>query len=102
MIRPIKNIKYLILSLLLFNSGLALLSQSQKDNQNRRTLQSAIEFIESNSDYIFNYDPSMLKGYSYPGTIDLLAFDNTIERIFYDSPFNFEIDAQTRSMAIDS
>jgi len=90
-----KNIKYLIFSLLLCNSGSLLLGQSQIDSPHTRTLQEAIQVIESGSDLIFNYEPAMLRGYTYGGKIDLSSINTVLDRIFYDSPFNYAIEDQT-------
>ncbi len=57
-----------------------------------QTLQEAIEDVESNTDYIFNYDPILLQGYFYDGQIK--SYDSirlVLDKIFYDSPFDYEL-----------
>ena len=89
-----KNITYLIFYLLLIHSSVTLLGQSQKNKQKKQTLQEAIEFIESNSDYIFNYDPALLSGYTCARKIDPKPIDKNLKEIFSDSPFEYDIEDQ--------
>ncbi len=77
------------------SSSSLLLAQDEKNNQDQLTLQQAIEFIESESDYIFNYDPVLLEGYSFIGEINISVIDKVLDQVFYSTPFNYEIDDKT-------
>ncbi len=54
-----------------------------------------IENIEQKSEYIFNYDPELLKEYYYSGSIDIIEFKGELTGVLYDSPFTYEIDNNT-------
>lgn len=101
--KQLENIRYVLFLFLLFSSSSSLLCQSTKNSLNEATqklngqqsLLEVIAIIESNTNYIFNYDPTWLKGYNYEGTIDLSYIDRTLHEIFYQSPFNYEIEEET-------
>lgn len=53
-----------------------------------------IKQIEDQSDFVFNYDPSLLSSYSFTGELQINNPQECIEKILYDSPFDFEINAK--------
>lgn len=81
--------------MLIICGSIPILSQSTKSNQQKLTLQEAINSIEARSDYIFNYDPALIKTYTYTGDLDLTKLDTFLKEFLYDSPLQYEIDGQT-------
>lgn len=76
--------------LAIFNS--TLLSQSQSLVFNQTSLDEVIKTIEEKSDYVFNYEPDLLKGYKFSGRVDATKVRDALMAILYDSPCAFEVD----------
>ena len=69
--------------------------QSQQEDK-ILTLQEAIELFETSTDYIFNYDPVLLQGFTYDNNVNLTdSIHHTLDQLFYDSPFYYELNDQT-------
>lgn len=58
-------------------------------------LSEIIKTLEQQSDYIFNYDPTLLTDYYFTGTVNPTTPENYLSQVLYQSPFSSEIDGQT-------
>lgn len=54
-------------------------------------LEKVIKNLEQRTDYIFNYDPELLKGYTYTGEVDPEKINETLDALFLRSPYTFEV-----------
>lgn len=75
--------------------GAELLGQTKEINLKTLTLQEALEVIEARSDYVFNYDPTLIEGYVAHAIMDISDIDQLLTKVLYDSPFRYETDGET-------
>ncbi len=73
----------------------ALSAQTKELSFTNIPLNEAIQTIEKQSDYIFNYDPDLLSASSFSGKLDLSNLQKCFTQLLYDSPLEFELDANT-------
>ena len=66
-------------------------SDAQDDPTQLSSVTSHLELIEENSDFTFNYDPSDLDKYYYSGDIYYSDINYSLEKLFYNSPYEFEV-----------
>lgn len=89
------NIRYIISVVVLLSQFHILSAQHYEFTFKDKNLHQVIQTIESNSDFIFNYDPQVLKEYYFDGNLNLLDPYKAFETLLNDSPFEYRIDEFT-------
>ncbi len=92
--KPAKHIKYFLISIVVVFCSSWLLGQS-KPEELPIPITKAIDRIEDSTDYIFNYDPSLLAGYTCYGQLELSTVEETLDKVFYNSPLLYELQGNT-------
>ena len=60
-----------------------------------RPLVEALKIIEDHSTLTFNYNPELLETYEFSGELEIGPSNAFLETVFYHTPFEFEISAET-------
>ncbi len=64
---------------------------AQQKEYNEVNLVKVIKEVENSSGLIFNYDPALLSNYYFTGKLITDNPEKLIEKLFYDTPFDFEV-----------
>jgi len=77
--------------LLLHYAGVA---QVKPLDVNEESLVEILTTLEEETNWIFNYNPSDLKGYTFKGTLPQSTIENQLTHLLYDTPYTFKITNQ--------
>lgn len=57
----------------------------------KESIPTIIQKIESQTDWVFNYDPNALSGFYFDGTVTAINIEEQLTKLFYHTPYTFEI-----------
>ncbi len=69
-------------------------SQNQLSFDNE-TLDQVLMLLEVKSDYSFNYDPTLLKAFTYTGSLSSDITQNELQKLLYNTPYDFDLNNKT-------
>ncbi len=83
-----------MISVLLLSHSDAI-SQSDILHFENSSLEQVVKSIEAETEYVFNYDPKALREYNFSGQIAINHLGTELVRLFYYSPYIFDIESNT-------